>query len=82
MEVKKKSSELVARIERLPFSRWHRNFFILAFIGIMFDAADFAFFGAALPPVSREFESWSRFPTQCGGFAKVDSGLGYAANFS
>src|SRR6185437_14707849 len=50
-----KSAELVARLERLPFSKWHRNFFILAFIGIMFDAADFALFGAALPPIAREF---------------------------
>ena len=50
-----KSSELIARLERLPFSRWHRNFFILAFFGIMFDAADFAMFGAALPPIAREF---------------------------
>jgi MFS transporter, putative metabolite:H+ symporter len=50
-----KSAELVARLERLPFSRWHRNFFILAFLGIMFDAADFALFGAALPPIAKEF---------------------------
>ena len=50
-----KSAELLARLERLPFSRWHRNFFILAFLGVMFDAADFALFGAALPPIAREF---------------------------
>src|SRR3954463_3788342 len=50
-----KSAELVARLETLPFSKWHRNFFILGFIGVMFDAADFAIFGAALPPISREF---------------------------
>jgi putative MFS transporter len=50
-----KSAELVDRLERLPFSRWHRNFFILAFLGVMFDAADFALFGAALPPIAREF---------------------------
>src|SRR5215216_7538535 len=50
-----KSAELVARLERLPFSRWHRNLFILAFIGVMFDACDFALFGMALPPVAREF---------------------------
>src|SRR5262252_10726580 len=50
-----KSAELVARLERLPFSRWHRNLFILCFIGVMFDAADFALFGMALPPVAREF---------------------------
>jgi len=50
-----KSAELVARLERLPFSKWHRNFFILAFCGIALDAADFAMFGAALPPVAHEF---------------------------
>ena len=33
-----KSAELVARLETLPFSKWHRNFFILGFIGVMFDA--------------------------------------------
>jgi putative MFS transporter len=49
------SAELIARLERLPFSRWHRHFFILAFFGIALDAADFAMFGAALPPVAREF---------------------------
>jgi hypothetical protein len=50
-----KSAQLVARLERLPFSHWHRSFFILAFCGIAFDAVDFALFGAALPPVAREF---------------------------
>jgi putative MFS transporter len=50
-----KSTELVGRLERLPFSRWHRNLFILCFLGVMFDACDFALFGMALPPVAREF---------------------------
>ena len=50
-----KSAELVARLERLPFSRWHRNLFILCFVGVMFDAADFALFGGALPLVAKEF---------------------------
>jgi hypothetical protein len=50
-----KSGELLSRLDRLPFSKWHRAFFIVAFLGIMFDAADFALFGAALPPISREF---------------------------
>src|SRR6266487_6358474 len=63
-----KSSELVTRLERLPFSRWHRNFFILAFLGIMFDAADFALFGAALPPIAREF---GLGPAQSGLLATV-----------
>src|SRR5690242_5042265 len=63
-----KSAQLVTRLERLPFSRWHRNFFILAFCGIAFDAADFAFFGAALPPVAREF---GLGPAQSGLLATV-----------
>ena len=50
-----KSAELVARLERLPFSRWHRSLFVLCFLGVMFDATDFALFGMALPPVAREF---------------------------
>lgn len=63
-----KSAELVARLERLPFSRWHRHFFVLAFLGIMFDAADFALFGAALPPIAREF---GLGPAQSGLLATV-----------
>src|SRR5213593_948764 len=63
-----KSAELIARLEQLPFSRWHRSFFILAFLGIMFDAADFALFGAALPPIAREF---GLGPAQSGLLATV-----------
>jgi putative MFS transporter len=63
-----RSAELVGRLERLPFSRWHRNLFILAFCGIMFDAADFALFGAALPPIAREF---GLNPAQAGLLATV-----------
>ena len=66
--VEQKSAQLVARLERLPFSQWHRNFFILAFFGIAFDAADFALFGAALPPVAREFHLG---PAQAGLLATV-----------
>src|ERR1700757_2346634 len=62
------SATLVGRLERLSFSRWHRNFFILAFLGIMFDAADFAVFGAALPPIAREF---GLGPAQAGLLATV-----------
>ena len=62
------SATLVGRLERLPFSRWHRNFFILCFLGIMFDAADFALFGAALPPIAREF---GLGPAQAGLLATV-----------
>src|SRR5499433_2850565 len=63
-----KSAVLLGRLERLPFSRWHRNFFILAFLGVMFDAADFALFGAALPPIAREF---GLNPAQAGLLATV-----------
>jgi putative MFS transporter len=63
-----KSAELVARLETLPFSKWHRNFFILGFIGVMFDAADFALFGAALPSIAREF---GLGPAQSGLLATV-----------
>lgn len=62
------SATLVGRLERLSFSRWHRNFFILCFLGIMFDAADFALFGAALPPIAREF---GLGPAQAGLLATV-----------
>jgi MFS transporter, putative metabolite:H+ symporter len=62
------SAELVARLERLPFSKWHRHFFVLAFFGIALDAADFAIFGAALPPVAREF---GLEPVQAGLLATV-----------
>jgi putative MFS transporter len=40
----------------LPFSAWHKRLFVLAFVGVMFDAADFAMFGAALPPIAGEFK--------------------------
>src|SRR5258707_2965060 len=63
-----KSAELLARLETLPFSKWHRNFFILGFLGVMFDAADFALFGAALPPIAREY---GLGPAQAGFLATV-----------
>ena len=63
-----KSAELVARLETLPFSKWHRDFFILGFLGVMFDTADFALFGAALPPIAREF---GLGPAQSGLLATV-----------
>jgi putative MFS transporter len=53
---KAKSAELVGRLEKLPFSRWHLNLAVIAGIGVLFDAADFALFGAALPPIAREFD--------------------------
>lgn len=63
-----KSAELLTRLDRLPFSKWHRNFFIVCFLGIMFDAADFALFGAALPPIAREF---GLGPAQAGFLATI-----------
>ena len=33
-------------------------------------------------PFSQGPVRWSRFPEQNGGLAKIDSGFGYAANFS
>jgi hypothetical protein len=30
-----KSAELLSRLDRLPFSTWHRAFFVVAFLGIM-----------------------------------------------
>ena len=55
LDTQQKSAELAARLDRLPFSKWHRNLFVLCFLGVMFDACDFALFGMALPPVAREF---------------------------
>ena len=52
-DIQQKSAELAARLDRLPFSKWHRNFFTVCFLGVMFDACDFALFGMALPPVAR-----------------------------
>jgi putative MFS transporter len=63
-----KSAELLSRLDRLNFSKWHRNFFIIAFLGVLFDAADFALFGAALPPISHEF---GLGPAQAGFLATI-----------
>jgi MFS transporter, putative metabolite:H+ symporter len=62
------TGELVARLERLPFSRWHRSLFLVAFFGVLFDAADFALFGAALPPIMKEY---GLGPAQAGLLATV-----------
>src|SRR5215472_1668242 len=53
--VSEQSSALVARLESLPFSRWHRTFFLVAFFGTLFDAAVFALFGGALPLIRQEY---------------------------
>ncbi len=62
------SARLVARLERLPFSGWHRSFLAVAFFGTLFDAADFAMFGAALPAIAKEFHLG---PAQAGLLATV-----------
>src|SRR3954468_14297685 len=67
-DTQSKSAELAARLDRLPFSKWHRNFFAVCFLGVMFDACDFALFGMALPPVAREF---GLNPAQAGLLATV-----------
>jgi MFS family permease len=58
------AASLIGRLERLKFSRWHRNLVILAATGVLLDAADFALFGAALPGISKEF-----------GFGPAQAGL-------
>src|SRR5919198_6603252 len=68
LDTQQKSAELAARLDRLPFSKWHRNLFVLCFLGVMFDACDFALFGMALPPVAREF---GLNPAQAGLLATV-----------
>ncbi|HEX7969586.1 MAG TPA: MFS transporter [Stellaceae bacterium] len=55
MAIRGEAASLLERLDRLPFSRWHRALLLVAFFGIVFDAADFAIFGAALPTISREF---------------------------
>ena len=67
-DTQQKSAELAARLDRLPFSKWHRKFFSVCFLGVMFDACDFALFGMALPPVAREF---GLNPAQAGLLATV-----------
>jgi len=62
------SAQLVARLDRLPFSPWHRSFLLVAFFGTLFDAADFALFGAALPAIAKEFHLG---PQQAGLLATI-----------
>ena len=49
------ASMLLFRLERLKFSAWHRTLAIVAAVGVLLDATDFALFGAALPAISHEF---------------------------
>ena len=63
-----RGAKLVLRLDRLPFSKWHRTLFIISFLGIMFDAMDFAFFGAALPAIAKEFKLG---PAQAGMLATI-----------
>lgn len=53
--VAEQSTQLMSRLESLPFSRWHRSLALVAFFGTLFDAADFALFGGALPLIAHEF---------------------------
>jgi MFS transporter, putative metabolite:H+ symporter len=62
------ASSLLLRLERLKFSSWHRNLAIVAAIGVLLDAADFALFGAALPPIAHEF---GLGPAQAGLLATI-----------
>lgn len=62
------AAKLVARLDAMPFSKWHRRFFVLCFAGVLFDAADFALFGVALPPIAKEF---GLGPAQAGLLATV-----------
>lgn len=50
-----RSGDLLARLEKLPFSRWHLNLAVIASLGVLLDSTDFALFGAALPPIAAEF---------------------------
>ena len=59
---------LLSRLDDLPFSPWHRNLVAVAFFGVLFDAIDFAIFGAALPSIAKEF---SLGPAQSGTLATV-----------
>src|SRR5580693_731958 len=60
--------DILARLERLPFSNWHRKLMVIGFIGILFDATDFATFGGALPSIAKEF---GLNPQQAGFLATV-----------
>jgi hypothetical protein len=51
-----KPAELLTHLERLPFSKWHRNLFIVALRGVMFDASGFARFSGSPPLIGREIE--------------------------
>jgi putative MFS transporter len=62
------AASLIGRLERLKFSKWHRNLVLLAATGVLLDAADFALFGAALPGISKEFGFG---PAQAGFLATV-----------
>jgi MFS transporter, putative metabolite:H+ symporter len=64
----KRSNELVARLEALPFSSPHWKIAIIAAIGVLFDSTDFALFGSALPSISKEF---GLGPAQAGLLATI-----------
>lgn len=62
------ADRLVARLEVLPFSRWHWHFAIVAAFAVLFDATDFAIFGATLPAIAHEFHFG---PAQAGLLAMI-----------
>jgi len=62
------NDQLVARLEVLPFSRWHWHFTIVAAFAVLFDAMDFAIFGATLPAIAHEFHFG---PAQAGVLATI-----------
>ncbi len=64
----RKAASILARLEALPFSSWHRKLLVIAALGVFFDATDFAIFGAALPAIAREFHF---NPQQAGLFATI-----------
>jgi MFS transporter, putative metabolite:H+ symporter len=63
-----KGAELLARLESLPFSRPHLKIAVVTALGFLFDAADFALFGSALPSIAREFHLG---PAQAGMLATM-----------
>jgi putative MFS transporter len=49
------AAHTLARLEAMPFGRWHKKLIAVGFIGVFFDAADFVMFGSALPVIAKEF---------------------------
>ena len=62
------TARTLARLEAIPFGRWHKKLIAAGFIGVFFDAADFVMFGSALPVIAKEF---GLNPQQAGFLATV-----------